>query len=107
MQGWAEVTFSSSYEFNYAIKSIEIKKTERSYSTIIYYQTVGSRHIQYETAAELNNSTVFAKFKPQEAQIIVSLATIESILDVDQTQILQKYLEYVESCSKNITGRHN
>lgn len=105
IKGFLEVAFSSSPDFKYAIKNIELKKIGSEYQTIIYYQVVGTRHIQHAPAKELNNSTLFANFRPQEAQVIVAIATIESALSIQKEELADRYFSYVESCSLKLKAK--
>lgn len=45
-------------------------------------------------------------FRKDEAQIIISLATIESMLGLSQEEILDKYNRYLSACINNFSPRN-
>ena len=86
--------------FEYVIEDIQLEKRKNSLRSQIYYRAIGSRGIHYDSATELNKTGTFAKFPILESQAIVSLATIESMMDMDKETLTQKYKEYAEQCAK-------
>lgn len=87
-------------EYKYAIESIELRgdtTTERS--AFIQYRTVGCRVVRRASVQDLNTSDVFASFKPEDAQKIVSIATVEALLNKDPESIRNKFVGYVEFCA--------
>lgn len=105
IKGCCEIVFSHSPEFKYAIKGIDLKNVNGSYSTLIYYQVVGTRHMQYATASQLNDSTLFTKFRPQEAQIIVAIATLEALMATPHDEFATRYKDYVTACASKLQLR--
>jgi hypothetical protein len=104
--GWLEVTFTSTPEFKYAIIRLESRYINRKQVALVHYKVVGSRVVLIESAFELNKSGLFAMFRKDEAQIIISLATIESMLGLSQEEILDKYNRYLSACINNFSPRN-
>jgi hypothetical protein len=89
---------SSLYE--YIIEDIQLQEREGVLSSQIYYRAIGSRTIMYDTAFDLNGSDVFLKFSHVQAQVIVTLATLEKMVQMDQESLTKKYKGYVQQCAK-------
>lgn len=86
--------------YEYIIEDIELREHNDSFNSIIYYRVIGSRNIEYASASELNESGVFSKFMPAQAQAIVTLATLESVLKIDSTTLVIHHREYIKKCVK-------
>ena len=86
--------------YEYVIENIELQNKNNRLCSIIYYRAIGSRTMEYRTASELNCSDIFSKFMPIQAQSIVTLATIESMLTMDLEKLKINYMEYAKKCAK-------
>lgn len=91
------------YEF--VIEDIELRERDGRVCTLIYYRAIGSRTVHYASANELNESAVFSKFMPVQAQAIVTLETIESMMSLDINSLLEKYKEYTKKCATLFRSR--
>lgn len=91
---------TSTPEYKYAIESIELRgRITTDCAVFIRYRTVGCRVFRCASVQELNTSNVFASFKPEDAQKIVSIATVEALLNKDPESIRNKFIGYVEFCA--------
>jgi|GEM_PF-2614102 len=97
--GWLEITLRKETKYRYLIDNIELNNNEQ---TIIHYKTIGCRSLQQDTAFNLNKSAIFSLFRPDHAQIIVSIATAESLLRKSPEEIMEKFQQYVVYCSQKI-----
>ena len=103
--GWFEVAFHKESNYKYLIDSISVNEEGESFSTIINYKIVGCRNLQRESAVNLNKSSIFSLFRPDHAQMIVSIATVESLLGKSSEEILEKFQKYVSYCALKINER--
>jgi len=99
--GWVQIALHKESGYKCFIDSIEL----RGKNAIIHYKTIGCRSLQQETAVNLNKSAVFSLFRADHAQMIVSIATVESILGKSATEIQEKFQKYVSYCSFKINKR--
>lgn len=86
--------------YDYVIEDIQLRNKNNQLSSVIYYRAIGSRTIECSSASELNELDVFAKFRPTQAQSIVTLATIESMMSLCTEKLKINYVEYVKKCAK-------
>lgn len=86
-------------EYKFTIEAIELKRTATDNAVFIHYRTVGCRVVRRSSAQELNTSDLFASFRPADAQKIVSIATIEALLNKRPDIIQDKFVRYVELCA--------
>lgn len=100
--GFFEVFFKESFEYKYTITSITIKQ-EPSTSIFIKYRVIGSRQIFESSVFDLNTTNLFASFRPDHAQMIVSMATVESLLLLPPGEIKQNLFKYVQCCATKIS----
>jgi hypothetical protein len=103
--GWLEVVFHKESNYKYLIDSISLNEAGEGFTTIINYKIVGCRNLQRESAINLNSSSVFSSFRADHAQMIVSIATVESLLGQSPNEILEKFQKYVSYCSLKINRR--
>lgn len=96
--GWFELIFRKESNHKFKIDHIDLINEQERYITVIYYKTIGCRSLQRETAINLNKSTVFSLFRPDHAQMIVSIATVESLLNKDIHEIIDRYQKYISYC---------
>lgn len=107
IKGWFEFARAQRHEYKYIIEKIELKQFgDNNLCSMIHYKMVGIRAVRVEKALDLNASNVFASFRPDHAQIIVSIATVESLLNKNSEEIREKYENYVKCCSSKIIGRN-
>lgn len=104
MKGFWESLFLHTNKFNYVIKNIELKFDGKKYSTLIYYQAIGTRTVLCDTATNLNEARTFVDFHPADAQCIVSIAAIESVLGCEKKEMEEKYINYARYYAKNIVS---
>jgi hypothetical protein len=95
-KGWIDSWKQPDYDYQYVIDNIELKN---QFNVIIRYKLVGCRTPLYELASHLNNSHLFSLFRPDHAQIIVSLATIEALLHKSPAEIIERFQHYIELCA--------
>lgn len=91
-------TKSSTYE--YIIEDIQLQERNSVLCSQIYYRAIGSRTIMYDSATELNASDIFSKFPHIQSQVIVTLSTLEKMIQLDKEKIIENYKEYIEKCAK-------
>jgi hypothetical protein len=105
--GWLEVVLKpgSSYKYKYIIERIELKENYGKHYSIVFYKLIGCRKLISETAHELNKLSLFSLFRPDHAQIIVSIATTEALMGQTPGIIDEKYLKYVSYCNLKLDER--
>ena len=99
--GWFEIVMRKESIYKCLIDSIEMQPRH----TVINYKTIGCRSLQQETASNLNQSSVFSLFRPDHAQIIVSIATAESLLGKPPEEVAEKFQKYVSYCSYKVSKK--
>lgn len=99
IRGWLELVLKQDYHYKYFIERIELKLNQDKPSSIVHYKLIGCRKLLYESASELNKSSLFTLFRPDHAQIIVSIATAEALIGKSADVIKNKYEKYVEYCN--------
>ncbi len=99
--GWLEIIMRKESIYKCLIDSIEA----RTRHIIINYKTIGCRSLQQDTASNLNQSSVFSLFRPDHAQMIVSIATAESLLGKSADEISEKFQKYVSYCSRKVSKK--
>lgn len=100
ISGFWQIAITRQTMYEYVIEDIELQERNKCLGSIIYYRAIGSRNIQYSSASELNESDVFAKFMPIQAQTIVTLATIETMMQMEITSLTSHYRSYIKKCAK-------
>lgn len=100
--GWFETHNLHEYSYNYVIDHIELREQDTLPKTYIHYKLIGCRTLFAESVTHLNHSHLFAHFRPDHAQIIVSIATIEALLDKAPKDILPRYKQYTQQCAYKI-----
>lgn len=105
--GWLELMLKpgSYYQYKYIIERIEIKEKQGKSFSIVYYKLIGCRKLLMETASELNKLSIFTLFRPDHAQMIVSIATAEALMDQSINDISYKYEKYVSYCNLKLNGK--
>jgi len=97
--GFWQIAIGQRIFFSFVIEDIQLREASGSLSSLIFFRAIGSRNIQYANAQELNDSGVFSKFHPVQAQAIVTLATLETFIALDQKDVPIKFKEYAKKCS--------
>jgi sulfur transfer protein SufE len=103
--GFIEIAKHKTEHYKYVIEDIELKKQEDKLCTYIRYKLIGCRSPLYGYAQELNNTHIFSLFKPDHAQFIVSIATVEAVLDKSPDEIIEKYKQYVNHVGLKIKAK--
>jgi hypothetical protein len=93
--GFIELAKYKSESYKYVIDSVELRREADKVHTFIRYKLLGCRTLLQASAQELNNSNIFSLFKPDHAQFIVSIATVEAVLNKGPSEIAEKYERYV------------
>jgi len=103
-KGWLEVVLKPEYNryYKYIIQRIEIRREQGKLYSIIYYKLIGCRKLIFESSYDLNKLCLFTLFRPDHAQIIVSLATSEALMSYAKNEMEEKYKEYIASCNLKI-----
>lgn len=96
---WRIATMKSDI-FEYVIEDIQLQERNNILRSQVYYRAIGSRHVQYDSATELNQSNLFSKFSRVQAQAIITLSTIENMMQMDKESLLINYKDYAEKCAK-------
>lgn len=86
--------------FEYVIEDIQLQESNNILRSQIYYRAIGSRGMRYDTATELNESDIFSKFSHVQAQAIVTLSTIENMIQMDKETLMKNYKGYAATCAK-------
>lgn len=97
--GWIETWKHPEYDYKYVIDAIQLKNHGNNPMTTIRYKLVGCRTPLYEPATHLNNSHLFSLFRPDHAQMIVSIATIEALIHKSPAEIIERYENYIHQCA--------
>lgn len=97
--GWIETFKRHDHDYKYVIDAIQLKMHESNPMTTIRYKLVGCRTPLYEPAIHLNNSHLFALFRPDHAQMIVSIATLEALIHKSPAEIVERYRNYIHQCA--------
>lgn len=106
--GWLELILKPVFDhrYKYRLEKIEIKEQNESCYSIVHYKLVGCRRLESQSAVELNKSSLFAMFRADHAQIIVSIATVETLINLSKNELLHKYREYIDSCNLRLDGQN-
>lgn len=104
--GWLELILKpgNNYRYKYTMERIEVKEQQGKPFSIIYYKLLGCRQLLSESASELNRLSLFTLFRPDHAQMIISIATAESLMGSSNNEINQKYEKYVSFCNLKLEG---
>lgn len=104
--GWLELMLKpgNNYRYKYIMERIEVKEHRGKLCSIIYYKLLGCRKLLSEPAIELNKLSLFTLFRPDHAQMIVSIATAEALIGNSNSEINQKYEKYVSFCNLKLEG---
>jgi len=104
--GWLELVIKpgNKYQYKYIMERIEIKTDQDKPSAVIYYKLIGCRKLLFETASELDKQSLFTLFRPDQAQMIVSIATAEALVGQSLENISQKYEKYISFCNLKLGG---
>lgn len=86
--------------FEYVIEDIQLQERNNMLRSQVYYRPIGSRGVRYDSATELNESDIFSKFSHVQAQAIVTLSTLENMIQMDRETLLTNYKGYAEKCAK-------
>ncbi len=95
--------------YEYVLTEIVLRERDKALNCILQYRTVGSRAMEQAFAHELNETDVFARFPPTQAQMIVTIATLEASLklleNLSPTVLVDKYMGYIKECAKHINSQ--
>lgn len=107
--GWFELVLKPGFDrrYKYIMEDIEIKEHQGKLSTMIHYKLIGCRKLNSESAIELNKLSLFSLFRSDHAQMIVSIATIEALMEKSQDEIYEKYKKYITTCNLKMDGKRN
>ncbi len=97
--GWIDTLKHHDSDYQYVIDNIQLSMHDNNPSTLICYKLIGCRTALYESASHLNHSHLFSLFRPDHAQIIVSIATIEAFIHKSPAEILERYKNYIQQCA--------
>jgi len=100
IKGFIEVLNIDSKDYKCAINEI----LQKPNGTYIKYKIVGCRIPMTELATNLNTNNLFTLFRPDHAQIIISIATLENVLKKNPSEIYPLFESYINKCNKKITG---
>lgn len=105
--GWLELVLKpgNDQKYRYVMSRIDLREGRDKPQSIIYYKLVGCRKLLSESAYELNKKTLFTLFRPDHAQIIVSIATAETLMDYSREEMHDKYKNYVSYCNLKLDGK--
>ena len=105
--GWLELVLkpSNDKKYQYVMDRIDLRESHEKLQSIIYYKLIGCRKLLYETAYELNKKTLFTLFRSDHAQIIVSIATAEILLDHSVEDMRDKYKNYILFCNLKLGNK--
>lgn len=60
----------------------------------------------FKSATNLNKLSLFSLFRPDHAQMIVFIATVESLLSISTNdEIIKKYMNYINLCNLKLSGK--
>lgn len=104
IKGWLELILKQDYHYKYFIDRIELKSNQGKAFSIIHYKLIGCRKLFFESATELNKLSTFSLFRPDHAQIIVSIATAEALIGQSADKINHKYEKYINYCNLKLGG---
>lgn len=96
------IAIASTPIYEYVLVEIELQDKDNKLRALIYYRAIGARTINCASAFELNNKAIFNKFSSIHAQMIVTLATIESVMDMSRHELYKNYVEYIKKCVTKI-----
>ncbi|MCE3237373.1 MAG: hypothetical protein K0R24_354 [Gammaproteobacteria bacterium] len=105
--GWLELVLkpSDDKEYQYVMDRIDVRERHNKLQSIIYYKLIGCRKLLYGSADELNKKTLFALFRSDHAQMIISIATAEALLDHSTEEMRDKYKKYVSFCNLKLNEK--
>lgn len=86
-------------EHAYILEKVESVAEEGVLKTLVFYRVLGGRKQLRLSASELNQSGQFSLFRPDHAQMIISLATIEAVSLLSIEEIHKKHDRYVRRCN--------
>lgn len=98
-KGWVDLILKQEQQYKYFVDRIELKSLKNETFSLIHYRLIGCRKRLSERASELNSSTLFALFRPDHAQMIVSIATAEALIGKTTEEIHNKFEKYVSYCN--------
>lgn len=93
------------HQYEYVIEDIQLQERNNILHSLIYYRAIGSRTITCGSAYELSSSDVFSKFQHAQAQAIVTLSTLEKMMQLDKEMLISNYKEYIKQCAKEFRSQ--
>ncbi len=102
--GWIETVRYQEVNYKYVIDTIHTNDKNK-YRTWIRYKIMGCRTLVNESVENLNKSHLFSLFRPDHAQMIVSIATVESLIHKSSSEIIDRYVKYIDQCASKIQER--
>ena len=105
--GWLELILKpgNDQKYKYVMERIDLREGRDKFQSVIYYKLIGCRKLLSETAFELNKKTLFTLFRPDHAQIIVSIATAETLMGYSREEMQDKYENYISFCNLKLDGK--
>lgn len=98
LKGFLEIVNTQTPRYCFVIEKIDIVYQNTIMKTKIDYTPVGCYRPFRNFASELNDEIICRKFKPDHARIIISIDTLEKTLNLENTDHLQLYLNFVKTC---------
>lgn len=93
--------------YNHKIISLEQRWENNKLSILVNYRISGYRNLRFDSAKSLNSSDMLYLFKPKHAQMIVTLTTLESLLEYTPEQRIVKLKKYLTQCNESLYTEHN
>jgi len=100
---WWSIQPLKGEDYSYIVTDVEAIKQNSLLKTVVYFRALGSRSIEHAGVEEFNNSNKLRYFKTEHAQLIVTLATLESILSADNENIINLYKDYLKICKQKLS----
>lgn len=102
IKGWYELTFVKDEHYKYRIEEIKLINDKDHQFSMLKYKMAGIRKPRNEKISEINMSNVFSLFTPEHAQMIVSIATLEAVLNRSKDEVFDKYKRYISFCNEKV-----
>lgn len=102
IRGFIDIANIETPRYAFVIKNIDIVYPNNIMRSKITYLPVGCHRIFVNYTSNLNIKNICCKFKPEHAQIIVGINTLESCLDLSKKDQAEIYLKFIRSCSLSL-----
>ena len=88
--------------YEYIIVDLEICQKQAQYSLIVHYRAVGSRVIEYSLLSSFNSIDIINKFPPYQAQALITIFTMEKLIYMQDSSLIDEYIRCVKECQNNL-----